>query len=136
MGKPLYGLIPLCFPRHKRWAVGVDYHDQLSEDEKKWLDQFNREFHEGAVRRDDRGALHNTVPLRRDCYRRNNAQNRDLYGIKECCGRLDFELYGIGSDGHENRYASRIDAKENAASPLVLLALALLHLYQPYYQAE
>lgn len=77
-----WGLEVNSFPKHKRWAVDQDYTDKLSEEEKQWLSQFNEEFYKNKVKKNDPKALHNTDKLRKDCYSRENAANRDLYAVK------------------------------------------------------
>lgn len=46
-----------------------------------YLNQFNLEFHDGSEL-SKKETLHNTPELKRDCYTRNNCQNRDLVSIK------------------------------------------------------
>lgn len=128
MPKPLYGLIPQCFPKHKRWALCEDYHDQLDEGNKAWLDRFNREFHDGSIRKGDDQAIHKSDEMRKKCYSRNNAQNRDLYSIKSCSGRLNFDLFGVGSVTHEEECLERVDDEAQAEHPLAMLANVLVDL--------
>lgn len=47
----------------------------------EFLTKFNNEYHKAVVKADDPDALHNTKDLRRDCYRRKNAANRDVSAI-------------------------------------------------------
>lgn len=45
----------------------------------QYLTRFNNEFHKNVIRKGDDLALHCTDELRRDCYARENARNRDVY---------------------------------------------------------
>lgn len=60
--------------------LDYDYISQLSEKEKKWLDKFSKEYINASL--DSKNLeknLHNSQKLKKDCYDRNNARNRDLY---------------------------------------------------------
>ena len=76
------GLEVKSFPKHKQWAVDQDYAHKLSKEEQDWLGQFNQEYYRNRVKKGDKTALHNTDKLRKDCYSRENAANRDLFAIK------------------------------------------------------
>lgn len=128
MPKNPYGLSPRSLPRHKRWMVEIDYYHKLSPAERSWLAQFNREFHEGKVRKGDAEAFHAKDALRLDCYRRNNSVNRDLYAIKQCTSRLYLETEdGTSVDSHEVASSARVDA-HRPADPLFLFFLVMLEL--------
>lgn len=43
-----------------------------------YIAKFNNEYHKAVVKRGDTEALHNTPELRKNCYDRNNARNRDI----------------------------------------------------------
>lgn len=87
-----FGLETKSFPKHKQWAVDQDYTDKLSAEEAAWLGQFNQEFYRNRVKKGDKNALHNTDALRKECYSRENAANRDLYAVKNCGGMVgDFQ---------------------------------------------
>ena len=66
----------------------MDYIDKLSEEEKKWLNDFNTEWL-GANLNESKKLMHNTKALRKDCFDRNNARNRDIYGRSRVGGKLD-----------------------------------------------
>jgi len=107
--KVMYGLKRRYFPKNKRWLLDCDYLDQLSEDERAWLDKFQREYYDGAIKKGDSEALHHDDELRKDCYRRNNARNRDLYAIKQSVGCLHEITPLQGIDSHENKTNRAID---------------------------
>jgi hypothetical protein len=114
MSKKMYGLIPQAFPKNKRWAIDQDYIDGLSPEEKAWLAQFNNEYYGGKVKKGDNTALHNSDSLRKDCYARNNASNRDLYAIKECSNLVQSdENLEIIVELDEEKILSSIESKEN-----------------------
>ena len=64
------------------------YVDQLTDEEKDWLDRFSHEYvcgnfnHSGEI-------LHNTDELRKDCYARNNRRNRDIHTQESAKGMLN-----------------------------------------------
>lgn len=59
--------------------IDYDYINSLSDQEKKWLNQFTEEYVNASLDTNmlDNN-LHNTDNLKKDCYRRNNARNRDI----------------------------------------------------------
>lgn len=67
--------------KNVREFIDFDYLDQLSEDEKMWLNQFVEEYYCGKIKKGDKKALHQGDRLRKDCYTRNNKINKDLYSI-------------------------------------------------------
>lgn len=70
------GLAAATFPRSVAWRVDQDYADQLGQDERRWLAEFNDAFY-GA---DFRGVAEErwSTNERREVYRAKNAANRDL----------------------------------------------------------
>ena len=59
--------------------IDYDYVDKLSEEEKAWLNKFTEEYVNASLNTEDLDKnLHNTEELKKDCYRRNNARNRDI----------------------------------------------------------
>lgn len=57
--------------------------DKASMDALAYITKFNNEYYKAIVKKGDKEALHNTEALRKDCYTRNNAMNRDMMGKKE-----------------------------------------------------
>ena len=47
-----------------------------------YLTKFNNEYHKNVIKKDDEDALHNTDELRRSCYARENAKNRDIMSVQ------------------------------------------------------
>ena len=87
--KKYYGLSSAHTRKPAREYVDFDYIDQLSEEEKEWLNRFSREFYHNNLRADDATALHNTPELRRSCYSAENARNRCGF-VK--WGRVPFDM--------------------------------------------
>lgn len=59
--------------------IDYDYVDKLTEDEKQWLNKFTEEYINASLDSVDlEKNFHNTEDLKKDCYRRNNARNRDI----------------------------------------------------------
>lgn len=52
---------------------------EKSKEALQFLTKFNNEYHKNVLKKDDPKALHNTDQLRKDCYDRENAKNRDVY---------------------------------------------------------
>lgn len=97
-----YGLERNAFKKNRKWEVdNLDPKEgyikdlkelsksknkkvaQEAKDALKWIQKFNNEYYDNCgLNKVD--ALHNTKELRRDCYSRMNAANRDLFGIKNC----------------------------------------------------
>jgi hypothetical protein len=59
--------------------IDYDYVDRLSEIDKAWLNQFTEEYVNASLdSKNLKNNIHNTDALKKDCYRRNNARNRDI----------------------------------------------------------
>lgn len=59
--------------------IDYDYINKLSEKEKEWLNKFTEEYINASLNTENpEQNLHNTDDLKKDCYRRNNARNRDI----------------------------------------------------------
>lgn len=116
-----YSLISGCIPKNKRWMAEVDYVDQLSEDEKRWLNQFQREFVEGRVKKGDPNALHSTDELRKACYNQNNKINNDVLAIKNCNGKLSVDLDRVHISSFEKKVIDTIDSRSTCESIFFLL---------------
>lgn len=88
--------------KNVREFIDFDYIDQLSEEEKVWLNQFIEEYYCGKVKKGDKDALHKSTEARKDCYQRNNEINRDLYSIcrtsKDFLGNTKFDLEVLGDE--------------------------------------
>lgn len=59
--------------------IDYDYINKLSEEDKKWLNKFTEEYVNASLNAENLTEnFHNTKELKKDCYRRNNARNRDI----------------------------------------------------------
>lgn len=47
-----------------------------------FLHKFNSEFHKNVIKKGDKSALHRSKKMRRDCYARENARNRDVISMR------------------------------------------------------
>lgn len=91
-----------------RWdLIDQDYTDKLSDEEKTWLSNFNEEYvgakfdHPGKV-------LHKSKKKQRECYNRNNARNRCVYGLAKAKG----EVYDV-PETSKNIENSTIDIEDS-----------------------
>lgn len=59
--------------------IDYDYVDKLSDDNKAWLNKFTEEYVNASLDSENlKNNFHYTDDLKKDCYRRNNARNRDI----------------------------------------------------------
>lgn len=88
------GLNKNLFSKVKQEYHDVDYADKLGETDKAWLSQFMEEYlgaqlHKPTLKNKyNKGPKHRNKKLRKDCYDRNNARQRDIYGLSKATGRL------------------------------------------------
>lgn len=76
--------------RYEEIADVASYIDDLSEEDKKWMNQFMKEYVAASVDKDPEKALHNTPELRKSCFDKNNARNRDVYSRETAQGTLNY----------------------------------------------
>jgi hypothetical protein len=76
-------------PKNIRWLHDFDYLEKLPKAEQEFMAKFIREYLNGNVKKGDKTVLLKSSTLRRDCYRRKNAQNRDLMSVLNSSGRMD-----------------------------------------------
>lgn len=65
-----------------RRVLESDYKDLPALDLLNYITKFNNEFHKNVIKKGDPTALHNTDKLRRECYARENARNRDFMSAR------------------------------------------------------
>jgi hypothetical protein len=70
--------------RHE--IIDHDYIEQLSDEEKEWLSNFNEEYISGNFSKGDK--FHPTKEEKRECYTRNNARNRCIFSISNATKTL------------------------------------------------
>jgi hypothetical protein len=120
--------------RIRQEYLDMDYIDQLSEDDKKWLNRFFEEELNSQFKNDGTD-LNKTKEERKKIYDRNNAQNRDLYGslknkdnkfknnklvnIDSIAGELEIELSEeLHPKAIEDAYIEFLDYKQIEAMML------------------
>jgi hypothetical protein len=81
--------------RTRREYIDYDYVNQLDNSAKKFLQKFTDEYYGGGGFRrqeDDtynyKKNVHKNDELRRECYRRNTRQNKDIYNLTKISGKL------------------------------------------------
>lgn len=109
------GLKKGLFSKIKQEYFDFDYIDSLSDDEKSWLSRFINEYL-GANLSSDEQKFHTSKEHRKDVFDRNNARQRDIYGVSRATGRLDsvsdlFEQFEETAVGSEDSMIEYIDAK-------------------------
>lgn len=90
-----------------------DYYDKLSPKEKKWINKFNKESISASF--DEKGNLHKTKKLKKSCYDRNNARNRDILTRAKASNQLsDYEeLHETSSNNdYEDFIIEKLDQKD------------------------
>lgn len=55
-----------------------NWQDKESITQLEYITKFNNEYHKNVVKKGSETDLHNTEELRKDCYARENARNRDI----------------------------------------------------------
>jgi hypothetical protein len=90
--------------------LDYDYLGKLNDEELKFLNKFTGEYINAAINQEDKTTMHNTKRLRKDCYDRNNARNRDITTKTKMLNKLD----GLEKARHigyneENRLNASID---------------------------
>lgn len=92
---PHPGLDKKLFSKVKQEYHDIDYAHKLDNEAKAWMSQFMEE-HLGANLDEERikdkynkEPLHKTKAHRKDCFDRNNARQRDIYGVNKATGTLD-----------------------------------------------
>jgi hypothetical protein len=73
----LHGLEKRFTRKYARDFLDLDYVDQLSPEEARWMDKFCREFYQNTFKRD--GTDLQDDEQRRECYRVTNSRNRDMW---------------------------------------------------------
>ena len=67
--------------------IDYDYINKLCEADKAWLNKFTEEYVNASLdTKDITNNFHNSEELKKDCYRRNNARNRDILTKAKACG--------------------------------------------------
>ena len=106
-----------------RWELlDFDYIDQLTEEEKDFLNKFAEEYIHGSFE-NTRKDLHKTKTSKRECYNRNNARNRDLYTLGRTHGWITSLVTNLNdvdaqqvTDNTEDNLITLLDLKNSKKS--------------------
>lgn len=87
-------LDPRFMLKNRQELIDYDYLHKLTDEELKFLNTFTEEF-VGARLNHPGEVLHNSKELKKDCFDRNNARNRDVFSRAKVDGSLDYleDLY-------------------------------------------
>lgn len=92
--------------------IDYDYVDQLSDEEKEWLNKFTEEYVNANLdSKNSKKNLHKSKKLKKDCYDRNNSRNRDILTRAKAQGK-DIDFHGLEhelSSFDENQIIDIID---------------------------
>ena len=69
--------------------IDYDYIDKLSEKEKAWLNAFTEEYTNANMNHKGK-KLHKSKAMKKDCYNRNNARNRDILTRAKASGQIHY----------------------------------------------
>lgn len=64
-------------------VLDSNYQDLEALEALNYLTKFNNEYHKNVIKKGDAEALHNTDKLRKECYARENARNRDIMSVRK-----------------------------------------------------
>lgn len=101
------GLKKEFFSRIKQEYHDIDYCDKLSDKEKDWLSRFMQEDL-GANFSHKGGKIYRSKRDRKACYDRNNARQRDIYGIAKATGKVIDIEYEPNTEEVDDTYESRL----------------------------
>jgi hypothetical protein len=110
--KSKYGALdPKFAPKVRKEYLDFDYLDQLSEEEKTWLNKFvDEELH--ASFKNDKRDLNKTKDDKKRAYSNNNSRNRDLYSIAKV-SNLVTKLEDLAENEITDIDQTRSDIKTN-----------------------
>ena len=89
------GLDKRFFSKIKQEYHDIDYAHKLSDKDQKWLSQFMEEnlgaqLNEKTLKNKyNKKPIHKSKAQKKDCYDRNNARQRDIYGLSRATGKLN-----------------------------------------------
>jgi hypothetical protein len=79
------GLVKGCYSKIKQEFFDIDYVNELSEEEKQWLNDFmNGDL--GANTKDN--PIFEEYKEKQKCWKKNNDRNNDVYSVMRATGRL------------------------------------------------
>jgi hypothetical protein len=109
--------------RVRQEYLDYDYIDQLSDEEKKWLEDFNSEYYMANVGRQADEGKNNRFTKGRDAVKAsqsaNNARNADLYGkVRNKVGATKLLNYDYSLNVVEEEYSREVNP-ENLENALI-----------------
>lgn len=95
--------------------LDYDYLDKLNDEELAFLDKFNKEYIIASLAENNEDNLHNTPELKKDCYDRNNARNRDILTKEKAKNSLLYleELISEETKNPEDELIKKLDDDVN-----------------------
>ncbi len=91
-------LIPHLNLKTRFELIDYDYVDELSEEEKEWLNKFTEEYVNANLdSKNLKKNLHKSKKLKKDCYDRNNSRNRDILTRAKAQGK-DIDFHGLENE--------------------------------------
>jgi hypothetical protein len=94
--------------------LDYDYLHKLKPEELEWLNKFTEEYvHASLDTERPKKNLHRNKTLRKECYDRNNARNRDVLTRQRASNRMVYldEIVDKGYD-EQNRLDARVELKK------------------------
>lgn len=113
--KKRWGLEVRTYAKNIQHYVDMDYIDELSEEEKDWLNIFSEEYY-GNTFREKKKSLNKNKKARQDCYNRYNARQRDISN-QRIKSSLDESYHGKSYDS-TNSMVDWIDSSKNIEKKL------------------
>lgn len=113
-GERFPGLVQAVNPRTRWELIDHDYINQLSDEEKQWLSNFNEEYLSGNFNHKGK-KFHKTKKQKRDCYNRNNSRNRDVFTLYRTHGWI------VGADAIPDAMDKHVDPFKSEDNLLDLL---------------
>lgn len=100
--------------------IDSNYTDSEAMKALEYITKFNNEYYKNVIKKGDTTALHNTDKLRRDCYSREHARNRDIYPKEHKNFKslndpnIELHLNKNRSTNHEDVVIELLDLKNEA----------------------
>jgi len=96
--------------------IEVDYLHKLNKEEAEWLNKFNEEYVNASLDRENlNNNIHDTIPLKQQCDKRNNQRKECAYTRSKASKRLDYLAdfnTEVVVDNYEDMLIDRIDKRK------------------------
>lgn len=107
--RPKFANLDPNYNLRSRWEQTADvaeYANKLDYESKTWLNKFMGEYVNGSFEKKNENNIQKTKKLKKDCYDRNNARNRDILTKAKAMGKAvyleDLSNKDIKKDFEEN----------------------------------